>query len=90
MCRFYNWGECCIVPVKTKKMKNLAIVLMAIGILMTVFTGFNVLTKKKVVDLGAVEINKTEKTPIYWSPITGLVILGAGVVVLLVSRRKAL
>ena len=70
-------------------MKNLAIVLIAIGILMTVFTGFTVLTKKEVVDLGSVEINKTEKTPIYWSPITGLVILGAGVVVLLVSRRKA-
>ena len=70
-------------------MKNLAIVLIAIGVLMTVFTGFTVLTKKEVVDLGSVEINKTEKTPIYWSPITGLVILGAGVVVLLVSRRKA-
>lgn len=70
-------------------MKNLAIVLIAIGILMTVFTGFTVLTKKEVVDLGSVEINKTEKTPIYWSPVTGLIILGAGVVVLLVSRRKA-
>lgn len=71
------------------KMKNLAIVLIAIGVLMTVFTGFTLLTKKEVVDLGSVEINKTEKTPIYWSPVTGLIILGAGVVVLLVSRKKS-
>ncbi len=69
-------------------MKNLAIVLIAVGILMTVFTGFNVFTKEKVVDLGKVEINRTEKTPIYWSPITGLVIAGVGVVLLLVNRRK--
>ena len=69
-------------------MKNLGIVIIAIGILMTVFTGFNVFTKKKVVDLGAVEINKTEKTPIYWSPITGLVLIGIGGIVLVANRKK--
>ena len=69
-------------------MKNLAIALIAIGILMTVFTGFNVFTKKKVVDIGKVEINRTEKTPIYWSPVTGLVIAGVGAVLLLVGRKK--
>ena len=40
------------------------------------------------VDLGEVEINKEEKTPIYWSPVTGGIILVAGIVVLLVSRKK--
>jgi hypothetical protein len=69
-------------------MKNLGIVIVVIGILMTVFTGFNVFTKKKVVDLGAVEINKTEKTPIYWSPITGLVLIGIGGIVLVAGRKK--
>lgn len=69
-------------------MKNLGIVLIAIGVLMTVFTGFNVFTKKKVVDFGSVEINKTEKTPIYWSPITGLVLMAAGGLVLITNRKK--
>ncbi len=69
-------------------MKNLAITLIAAGLLMTVFTGFNVFTKKKVVDFGAVEISSTEKTPIYWSPVTGLVIAGIGAVLLLVGRKK--
>ena len=69
-------------------MKNLGIVIVVIGILMTVFTGFNVFTKKKVVDLGEVEINKTEKTPIYWSPITGLVLIGIGGIVLVAGRKK--
>jgi uncharacterized membrane protein YidH (DUF202 family) len=69
-------------------MKNLGIVIVVLGVLMTVFTGFNFITKKKVVDLGAIEINKTERTPIYWSPITGLVLIVVGGGILLVGRKK--
>lgn len=69
-------------------MKTLGIALLAIGIIMTVFTGFNIITKKKVVDLGAVEITSEEKTPIYWSPITGGVLAVAGVVLLLFGKKR--
>lgn len=69
-------------------MKTFGIILIGVGAIMTIFTGFNVITKKEVVDIGALEISREEKTPIYWSPITGVIILAAGVVVLLVSRKK--
>ena len=69
-------------------MKTLAIVLMVIGGIMMIFTGFNIITKKKVVDLGPVEINKEEKTPVYWSPVTGGVLLAAGILVFVVGKRK--
>ncbi|MBA4056259.1 MAG: hypothetical protein C0490_16205 [Marivirga sp.] len=69
-------------------MKNLGIALLVIGLIMTVFTGFNVITKKKVVDLGPVEINKEEKTPIYWSPVTGGILAVAGILILLVGKKK--
>ena len=69
-------------------MKNFGIVLLVVGLIMTIFTGFNVITKKKVVDLGPVEINKEEKTPIFWSPITGGILAAAGLVVILVAKRK--
>ncbi len=68
-------------------MKNLGILLIVIGGIMTAFTGFNIITKEKVVDVGPIEINKTEKTPIYWSPITGVIILVAGIVILVTSKR---
>ena len=70
-------------------MKTLAIALIVIGGIMTVFTGFNIVTKKKVVDLGKVEINKEEKTPIFWSPITGGILLAAGILVYVAGKRKA-
>lgn len=69
-------------------MKNVGIILLVVGIIMTVFTGFTVITRKEVVDLGGVEINKKEKTPIYWSPITGGVLMAAGVVILLVGVKE--
>jgi uncharacterized membrane protein YdcZ (DUF606 family) len=68
-------------------MKTLGILLIVIGAIMTMFTGFNLITKKEVADIGPIEINKTEKTPIYWSPITGAILLVAGVVVVATSRK---
>lgn len=69
-------------------MKILAIIILTIGVLMTVITGFNLITKEKVVDLGTIEISKKESTPVYWSPITGMVLAGAGLVILALSSRK--
>ncbi len=68
-------------------MKTLGILLIVIGGIMTVFTGFNIVSKKKVVDVGPLEINKEEKTPVYWSPVTGAILLVAGVVILATTKR---
>lgn len=70
------------------RMKTLAIIILTIGVLMTVITGFNLITKEKVVDLGTIEISKKESTPVYWSPITGMVLAGAGLVIFALSSRK--
>ena len=40
-----------------KMKKTLGIVLVVIGIIMMVYTGFNYVTTEKVVDLGPIEIN---------------------------------
>ena len=70
-------------------MKTLGILLIVIGGIMTVFTGFNLITKEEVAAVGPIEINKTEKTPIYWSPVTGAILLVAGVVIVATSRRSS-
>ena len=69
-------------------MKNLGIALLVIGLIMTVFTGFNIITKKKVLDIGSLEIKTEEKTPIYWSPITGGILAVAGALILVLGRKK--
>lgn len=69
-------------------MKNLGILIIVLGVFMTLFTGFSLITKEKVVDIGPVEINKTERTPIYWSPISGLVLIVVGGGILLAAKKK--
>jgi hypothetical protein len=69
-------------------MKNLGITLLTVGLIMTLFTGFNLVTRKKVVDIGDVQISRNEKTPIYWSPIVGGVVAVAGLLILVVGKKK--
>lgn len=69
------------------KLKTLGVVLIAIGILMIVYTGFSYMTKDKVVDLGPIEINKETNHPVQWSPIVGVVLLVGGIVVIVSSKK---
>jgi len=69
-------------------MKALGTILIVVGIAMMVFTGFNIITKKKVVDVGPIEVNKEEKTPVYWSPIVGGVLIIGGIVALFADRKR--
>jgi drug/metabolite transporter (DMT)-like permease len=69
-------------------MKILGIVLLVLGLVMASFTGFDLVTKKKVVDIGSLEISADEKTPIYWSPITGVILAVAGVALIVIYKDK--
>lgn len=69
-------------------MKTLGIILIVIGAAMTIFTGFNLISKEEVAEIGPIEINKEEKTPVKWSPIVGGILLVAGIVVLVTSRKS--
>lgn len=69
--------------------KGVGIALLVIGILMTVYTGFNYVTTEKVVDIGPIQINKKENHPVQWTPIVGviLIVIG-GFLVVKNSRNK--
>ena len=67
--------------------KALGIIIAIIGILMIVYTGFNYVTKEKVVDLGPLEIKAEKNHPVQWSPIVGAVLLVGGIVVFVTSKK---
>jgi drug/metabolite transporter (DMT)-like permease len=60
------------------KTKTIGMILIVLGIIMTVYTGFNIQTTKKVVDIGPIEINKEENNPVKWKPIVGILIIVVG------------
>lgn len=67
--------------------KNIGILLVFIGAIMVFYTGFNYVTKEKVVDIGPIEINKQESHPVKWSPIVGVVLLIGGVVLVVKDKK---
>lgn len=66
--------------------KTIGIILVVLGLVMMVYTGFTYVTTEKVVDIGPIEIEKKKNNPVEWSPIVGLVLLVGGIIV--ISRHK--
>ena len=67
-------------------MKTIGIVIIVLGILMMVYTGFDYVTTKNVVDLGPIQINKETNHPVQWSPIIGVILLVGGIVI--IAKKK--
>lgn len=59
-------------------MKQAGIIILVIGILLTIFAGYNVVTQKKVVQIGKLEITKDENHIMDWSPLAGVVVIVIG------------
>ncbi len=70
------------------KTKVAGIVLLSLGILMMIYTGFNYVTTEKVVDLGPIEINSQKNHPVRWSPIIGVVLTIGGFLIFTTGRAK--
>ena len=69
-------------------MKTAGWILIVIGIVMILVRGFSVPVEKKVVDLGPVEINKTENKWIGWPTYAGGILAVIGVVLVVADRKK--
>jgi hypothetical protein len=61
-------------------MKKIGLILLVLGVLLSVYSGFNFITKEKVVDIGDIQITADKNHSIVWSPITGisLLVIGGG------------
>ncbi|MCD6012570.1 MAG: hypothetical protein K0Q79_2432 [Flavipsychrobacter sp.] len=77
----------CIVH-KYELMRVLGIVLVIIGVLMILFNSIGFTTKKEILDVGPLEINKTEHRTVGWPLYAGAVVCIAGAAVLLVARKQ--
>lgn len=70
------------------KTRAIGIIIVVIGFIMTIYTGFNYVTTEKVVDIGSVKINKEKNHPIQWKPIVGVIVMIGGVVIIEDNRRR--
>ena len=73
---------------KNFNMKTAGWVLIVIGIIMILIKGFSIPVEKKVIDIGPVQVNKTENKWIGWPTYAGGILALIGVVLVVADKRK--
>ena len=70
-------------------MKKTGIIIFVIGLIGTAFTGFNFVTREKVVDIGELEIMADKNHTLAWKPALGVAVMLVGGVVYLFGAKKS-
>jgi uncharacterized membrane protein YidH (DUF202 family) len=70
-------------------MKNLGVVLIILGVLALAYQGFSYTKREKVIDLGPIEASADKKKHVAIPPIVGGIVLVAGVVMVVASRKSS-
>ena len=68
--------------------KTLGIILIVLGIVLLVWTGFTYTKTEKVIDAGSIQVSADREKSVNWPPYVGGIVLIAGVIVFIGSRRK--
>jgi len=69
-------------------MKSIGLLLIAVGAVLLIWTGFTYTKKEKIVDAGPIEISADREKTVNWSPYAGGIILLAGIVILVTAKKN--
>lgn len=69
-------------------MKKIGIIVFIVGLGITLITGFNYITREKVVDIGNIKISRNKNHTVQWSPILGIALMSVGGGVFLFGLKK--
>lgn len=69
-------------------MKKVGLIIFAFGLLVTIFTGLNYVTKEVVINSGDVSITKDVNHGFSWSPLIGIAILTVGVILVVLGFKR--
>ncbi len=69
-------------------MKKVGIIILVVGLVITLITGFNFVTREKVLDVGELQISRDKKHNLSWSPLVGVVVMVIGGGILLFGVKK--
>jgi uncharacterized membrane protein len=68
--------------------KTIALVMIILGVVMLIWTGFTYTKKEKLIDAGPIQISADREKSVNWPPYIGGIVLIAGVVILITSKRS--
>jgi uncharacterized membrane protein YidH (DUF202 family) len=67
--------------------RTIGVVLLAVGILMLVYSGFTYTKKEKVIDAGPIQVSADKQHTVNWPPYAGCVLVVGGIILLLAGKK---
>ena len=68
--------------------RTIGIILIVLGIVLLIWTGFTYTKKEKVIDAGPIQVSADREKSVNWPPYAGGIVLVAGVIVFLGSKKR--
>ncbi|MCC5942131.1 MAG: hypothetical protein JJU37_11380 [Balneolaceae bacterium] len=69
-------------------MKKAGLIILAFGLLLSLFTGFNYVTKEKIVEIGDLEISADRTNRASWSPMIGIAVMTVGGILFIMGGKE--
>jgi len=68
--------------------RTIGIILIVIGAVMLIWTGFSYTKKEKVVDAGPLQVSVNKQKTINWPPYLGGILLIGGIVIVATAKKR--
>ena len=68
--------------------RNIGIVMIVLGIVMLIWTGFTYTKKEKVIDAGPLQVSADKEKTVSWPPYAGGILLIGGVIVMATAKKS--
>jgi uncharacterized membrane protein len=69
-------------------MRSIGIILIVLGVLAFIYTGFTYTTKETVAEVGPLELKADRERTIGWPPIAGALLVVGGIVMVFADKRR--
>ncbi|WP_158829533.1 hypothetical protein [Mucilaginibacter lacusdianchii] len=67
--------------------RTVGLVLIVMGVIMLIWTGFTYTKKEKIVDAGPIQVSADKEKSVNWPPYAGGILLLGGVVLVATAKR---
>lgn len=68
--------------------KSIGLVLIVLGAILLIWTGFTYTKKEKIIDAGPIQVSADKEKSVNWPPYAGGIVLLAGVVIFVTGRKS--
>ncbi|MES2652650.1 MAG: hypothetical protein V4663_12980 [Bacteroidota bacterium] len=68
--------------------RTIGIILIIVGIVLLVWTGFTYTKKEKIIDAGPIQVSADREKTINWPPYAGAIVLVVGAVLFISGKKR--